>query len=245
MRDLLNEYDRLGATGRVGRAVVTRVWGSAPRPEGACLLATPDGRMAGSVSGGCVEGGGAAGGRWAAHRPARRRRRKGAVVAPLIGGNGPAPVGAGLLLEESGARRRFGELRGGLEEMIAAQAAGALAGLTSRVESLDTADGPVEVFLEVFPRRPTLLVFGGVHIATALVRLAKPLGFRTVVADGREAFLPRERFPDADELILGWPDEVFRKVGLDPATCVCLLTHDPKFDEPALDLALRSPACYV
>ena len=283
MRDLLNEYDRLAATGRVGRAVVTRVWGSAPRPEGACLLATPDGRMAGSVSGGCVEGAAAeeiraaiADGKprrvgWGVTHerawemglscggtievfvePSVRaelleaaRRPQGSVVATVIGGNGPAPVGAGLLLEESGARRRFGVLAGGLEEMIAAQAAGALAGLTSRVESLDTADGPVEVFLEVFPRRPTLLVFGGVHIATALVRLAKPLGFRTVVADGREAFLTRERFPDADELILGWPDEVFRKVGLDPATCVCLLTHDPKFDEPALDLALRSPACYV
>jgi xanthine dehydrogenase accessory factor len=97
----------------------------------------------------------------------------------------------------------------------------------------------------VFPRRPTLLIFGGVHIAMALVRLARPLGFRTVVADGREAFLTRERFPDADQLLLGWPEEVFRRVGLDAATCVCILTHDPKFDEPALELALRSPACYI
>jgi xanthine dehydrogenase accessory factor len=113
------------------------------------------------------------------------------------------------------------------------------------VETLAGDGGEVEVFFEVFPRRPTLLVFGGVHIATALVRLAKPLGYRTVVADGREGFLTRERFPDADELILGWPEEVFRRVGLNAATCICLLTHDPKFDEPALDLALRSPACYI
>ena len=115
--------------------------------------------------------------------------------------------------------------------------------LASRVEKLPGTE--VEVFLEIYPRRPTLLVFGGVHIAMALVRMAKPLGFRTVVADGREGFLTRERFPDADELLLGWPAEVFERVGLDAATCICVLTHDPKFDEPALELALRSPACYV
>src|ERR1041385_1613017 len=163
MRDLLNEYDRLGGAGRGGgagggrggRAGVTRVWGSAPRPEGACLLATADSRMAGSVSGGCVEGAAAEEIRSAMARgtskkvgwgvtherawerglscgvaievfvePAVRaevleaaRRPSGSVVATVIGGNGPAPVGAGLLFEESGARRRFGELRGGLEEM--------------------------------------------------------------------------------------------------------------------------------
>ena len=69
--------------------------------------------------------------------------------------------------------------------------------------------------------------------------------YRTVVADGREGFLTRERFPTADELILGWPEDVFARVGIDSATCICLLTHDPKFDEPALDIALRSPAVYV
>src|ERR1041385_5756050 len=163
MRDLLNEYDRLAAAGRVVRAVVTRVWGSAPRPEGACLLATPDGRMAGSVSGGCVEGAAAeeiraaiAAGKakrvgWGVTHerawemglscggtievfvePAVRpellqaaRRPQGSVVATVIGGSGPAAVGAGLLFEESGARKRFGALPGGLEEMIAAQAAAA------------------------------------------------------------------------------------------------------------------------
>src|ERR1041385_106487 len=157
MRDLLNEYEQLAATGPVGRAVVTQVWGSAPRPEGACLLATADGRMAGSVSGGCVEGAAAEEVRTAMARgtpkrvgwgvtherawemglscggtnevfvePAVRagllegtRRASGSVVATVIGGNDSAPVGAGLLYEESGARRRFGTLPGGLEEMIA------------------------------------------------------------------------------------------------------------------------------
>jgi xanthine dehydrogenase accessory factor len=70
-------------------------------------------------------------------------------------------------------------------------------------------------------------------------------GYRTIVADGRAAFLTRERFPDADELILAWPDEAFARIGIDPGTCVAVLTHDPKFDDPALLIALRSPAAYV
>jgi xanthine dehydrogenase accessory factor len=281
MRDLLSEYDELATTGPVGRAVVTQVWGSAPRPEGACLLATVDGRMAGSVSGGCVEtaaaeavreailsGSPSKAGWGVTHErawemglscggtievfiePEVRRevlaaahRESGSVVATVIGG--AAPLGTGLVFQENGARERIGELPPALEAPLAERAAAALAGLTSRVERLSGEAGEVEAFLEVFPRRPTLLIFGGVHIATALVRLAKPLGYRTVVADGREGFLTRERFPEADELILGWPAEVFRRVGLNAATCVCILTHDPKFDEPALDLALKSSACYI
>ena len=75
--------------------------------------------------------------------------------------------------------------------------------------------------------------------------MAKELGWRTIVADGREAFLTRARFPDADELVLGWPAEAFEQIGLDQATHVCILTHDPKFDDPALEIALRSDAAYV
>ena len=281
MRDLLAEYERLATAGPVGRAVVTQVWGSAPRPEGACLLAGADGSMAGSVSGGCVESAAAeeiraaivAGqpkkvGWGVSHErawemglscggtievfvePAVReevlaaaRRESGSVVATVIGGG--APLGSGLVFQEDGVVLERGGFPNALEPLLTERARSALAGLVSRVETLPGDAGLVEVFLEVFPRRPTLLIFGGVHIATALVKLARPLGYRTVVADGREAFLTRERFPDADELILGWPEEVFRRVGLNPATCVVLLTHDPKFDEPALDLALRSPAGYV
>ncbi len=283
MRDLLAEYETLAATSRVGRAVVTQVWGSAPRPEGSSLLASSDGRIAGSVSGGCVETAAAEEIRAAIERgtPKRvgwgvtherawemglscggtievfvepevpreileaARRASGSVIATVIAEGESAPVGSGLVLQDDGSRSTIGPLPQELVAPLSALAAGALRHLSSRMETLQAPGGPVDVFLEVYPRRPTLLVFGGVHIATALVRLAGPLGFRTVVADGRDAFLTRERFPEADELILGWPEEVFRRVGLDAATCVCLLTHDPKFDEPALELALRSPACYV
>ena len=281
MRDLLADYEQLVRSGPVGRAVVMQVWGSAPRPAGACLLGTPDGRIAGSVSGGCVEAAAAEEIRQAiaqqapkrvswgvtherawemglscggtievlvepAVRPeilAAARRESGSVVATVIGGNGAAPLGSGLVLEEGGARTGFGGLAAALEPALGDAASRSLTRLSSEMIALP-AEG-IEVFLEVFPRRPTLVIFGGAPIAMALVRMARPLGYRTVVADGREAYLTRERFPDTDELILAWPEDAFRRVGLDSATCVCVLTHDPKFDEPAVELALRSPACYV
>ncbi len=279
MRDLLAEYETLAGTGPVGRAVVLQVWGSAPRPEGASLLTTPDGRIAGSVSGGCIEAAAAEEIREAMRVGTPRRmswgvtherawemglscggtievliepavrvevieaaRREGAsVVATLITGDEAGR--AGVAVSDDGAVTWFGRPAPELREPLAQLASDHLGRLSSRVEKLPGTE--VEVFLEIYPRRPTLLVFGGVHIAMALVRMAKPLGFRTIVADGREGFLTRDRFPDADALLLGWPAEVFAQVGLDAATCVCVLTHDPKFDEPALELALRSPACYV
>jgi len=260
--------------------VVTQVWGSAPRPEGATLLATPDGRMAGSISGGCVENavveeivaamargtpkllsygvsdqrawelGLACGGTIGVFiepsvRPevvAAARRREGSVVATVIGG--ADALGTSLVLLEDGATEVHG-LPESLQAEVRDRARAALQTLGSRSEAVERAGRRVELLYEVFLRQATLLVFGGVHVAMALVPMAKALGYRTVVADGREPFLTRERFPDADELVLAWPEEAFARVGIDGATCVCVLTHDPKFDEPALDIALRSPACYV
>jgi xanthine dehydrogenase accessory factor len=281
MRDLLADYDRLAGTGPVGRAVVTAVWGSAPRPEGSSLLATPDGRMAGSVSGGCVENaaveevvaaiarGTPSVASWGVSherawelglscggtisvlveprvRPevlAAARSDAGSVVATVTGDG--ARSGNGLVVDERGGHTVFGDFPHDLIRPALAVAGDALAKLTSRLETIGQGNASTAIFFEVYPRRPTLLIFGGVHVATHLVHMAKPLGYRTVVADGREGFLTRERFPGADELILGWPEEVFARAGIDSATCICLLTHDPKFDEPALDIALRSPAVYV
>jgi len=266
MRDLLEDYDRLILSGPVGRGVVTQVWGSAPRLPGATLIATADSRMAGSVSGGCVEGavveaiaeairggearllsfavsherawevGLACGGTVDVFvEPAVRdevlaaARGPGGVVLPSVVG-GAAPLGA-VDLE--------------VGRLIAQDAGAALAAESSRVVSVATPAGEVSVFLEVFPRPRTLLVIGGGHLSEVLVRLARPLGYRTVVADPREPFLARERFPEADELLPMWPAEAFAAVGVNGATAVCVLSHDPKFDEPALALALRSAAGYI
>jgi xanthine dehydrogenase accessory factor len=262
--------------------MVTSIWGSAPRQHGASLLATPSGKLAGSVSGGCVESA-AAQEIAAVIADGKPKRVKfgvsnarawevglacGGTIEVLVQPEVPSVVlqaarnEAGVVVAtvmegESGAKSPFAVVRanGTLEhtgwkdwlvKAVSAEALDALRKETSAtVELTGPAGEPVTVFLEVFARRPTLLIFGGVHIAMAMVPQAKALGFRTVVADGRAAFLTRERFPDADDLILAWPDEACDKVGLDDSTYVCILTHDPKFDEPATDRALRSPTRYI
>jgi xanthine dehydrogenase accessory factor len=165
----------------------------------------------------------------------------GEVVATIIAGLG---LGGAVRVSENG--RIEGSIGVKLPPDELRQAAlTALGREASTSRELETESGPVTVFLEVFPRQPRLVIFGGVQIAVALVPLAKALGYRTIVADGREAFIGRDRFPEADELILAWPEEAFERIGLDPACYVCVLSHDPKFDEPALQIALRSPAAYV
>jgi xanthine dehydrogenase accessory factor len=101
------------------------------------------------------------------------------------------------------------------------------------------------VFLEVLTPPPTLVIVGAVHIAMPLVRLAQTLGFRTRVVDARRAFATEERFPTADELIVAWPQDALKADELGPQHYVVILSHDPKFDVPALQIALRSQAGYV
>ncbi|MEO8029898.1 MAG: XdhC family protein, partial [Gemmatimonadota bacterium] len=105
--------------------------------------------------------------------------------------------------------------------------------------------GALTALFEVIPRPPRLIIFGAGQIAAELVPMARRLGFETIVADGREAFLSRERFAEADRLVAAWPEDAFAEVGIDQRTYICLLSHDPKFDEPALRIALRSPARYI
>jgi xanthine dehydrogenase accessory factor len=280
MRDLLTDYDRFVKAGKpFGRAVVTSVWGSAPRPEGSSMLASDDGTIAGSVSGGCVETataleieqaiargspklvtfgvtdelawevGLACGGTIKVFvepkiRPEVLRAARGAggeVLASVIDGPG---LGQSVRVLEDGKIEGTLPTRLPIDEVRQAALA-ALRKEASTSRELETADGRVTLFFEVFPRQPRLVVFGGVQVAVALVPLARALGYHTIVADGRQAFLDRNRFPEADELILAWPDEAFEQIGLDSACYVCVLSHDPKFDEPALQIALRSPAAYV
>jgi xanthine dehydrogenase accessory factor len=103
----------------------------------------------------------------------------------------------------------------------------------------------VEVFVEVVMPPPTLIAVGGVHITIALMSLAKTLGYRTIVVDPRTAFGNEERFPNVDQLIQLWPDEAFQQIPLTRSTAIAMLTHDPKLDDPALKIALPSPAFYV
>ncbi len=103
----------------------------------------------------------------------------------------------------------------------------------------------VEVFFDVHRPAPHLIIVGGVHIAVDLIHFAKPLGFRTYLVDPRTAFATPERFPHADHIVNRWPDEALPEIGLTGDTSVVVVTHDPKLDDPALMVALPSPAFYV
>ncbi|HVM68581.1 MAG TPA: XdhC family protein [Gaiellaceae bacterium] len=101
------------------------------------------------------------------------------------------------------------------------------------------------VFCEVYGPPPRLLVYGAVDTAESLCRAAKLLGWHTIVADARAKFATPERIPSADELLVAWPDDAFAQARPDHATAVVVLTHDDKFDVPALRAALASEAFYV
>jgi xanthine dehydrogenase accessory factor len=102
-----------------------------------------------------------------------------------------------------------------------------------------------EAFVEPFLPPPVLVIIGGVHVAIPLTRFARELGFYVVVADPRAKFANRDRFPEADEVLLEWPDEALAHLRVDDATYVVLLTHDPKIDEPTLAAALKTEAAYI
>jgi xanthine dehydrogenase accessory factor len=112
----------------------------------------------------------------------------------------------------------------------------------SRVVDLDE---NLTVFVEIYPPPPRLIVVGAVHLADALVSMAGLAGFETIVIDPRKAFATRQRFPHAGELIACWPQEVLPEMALDRSTYVVILTHDPKVDDPALQIALASECRYV
>ena len=105
----------------------------------------------------------------------------------------------------------------------------------------------VSVFLQPFASAPQLIVIGAMDFSAALVRQAKLLGYHTTVCDARASFATTARFPDADAVVIEWPDRFLARVGADlgPRDAICVLTHDPKFDVPAIRAALRTGVGYL
>ena len=101
------------------------------------------------------------------------------------------------------------------------------------------------VFVQSFAPPPRMLVFGAIDFAAAVARIGKFLGYRVTVCDARPVFATSARFPDADEVITDWPHRYLAGISTDERTVICVLTHDPKFDVPVLEVALRVPAAYI
>ncbi len=155
-----------------------------------------------------------------------------------------ATPGASMLVSEQG------ELIGSsgdpvLDAAVATRARDLLRHGESAMATVEIAEQAAQIFFAVYPPEPTLVIVGAGHITIPLTRLAKTLDYRVTVIDPREAFATRERIPDADELLLEWPDEAIAHLPVSSATAVAVLSHDDKFDVPALKAALNSPASYV
>lgn len=297
MRDLFGTLQTWTKEGvPIARAVVIRTFGSSPRREGATMLRAADGRISGSVSGGCVEGATAEHMERASASGAQRVVRFGisdsdawdvglacggtidVLIQPAVpaaaleavsatvrdgGGGGRAVVtllpegspgqgiGASRLGPEASPEPTLlvhedGRLEGSLGDaaadaaLVEAAQAAILRGTSTVVELAGR-----QLFVEAFAVRPRLVVVGAVEVAVALVRLGRELGYETVLIDGRPAFATRDRFPHVDQLVIGWPDEVADDLGLGPRDAVAVLSHDPKFDDPAITEALRRDCRYV
>jgi xanthine dehydrogenase accessory factor len=157
---------------------------------------------------------------------------------------GPSHVGAKLLVYADASTE--GQLA--TEELsarIAGDAVRLLREERSDTLSYELLGGVYEVFVDVFPVLPQLIIVGATHTAIPLSSFAKALGYRVIVTDARATFAAAERFPDADQVIKGWPQDVLPKLRLDSATYVVLLSHDPKFDEPTLEQVVPSEARYI
>jgi len=291
MRDVLDEllaWWRAGHT--VGMGTVVGTWKSSPRQPGAAMVVGPDGAVAGSVSGGCVEG--------AVFELAEIARDTGVPVLQRYGVSDDDAFAVGLtcggiidVFVEQVGPQNFPEL-GAVAEDIAAGRPVAVAtfvgGAADRVgrrlvvrpdsvsgglgsRRLDDAvrddarglleqgrtgtlhygpDGErrgddIAVFVASYAPRPRMIVFGAIDFAAAVARIGSFLGYRVTVCDARATFATAKRFPDADEVVVEWPHKYLARTEVDARTVVCVLTHDPKFDVPLLQVALRLPLAYL
>jgi xanthine dehydrogenase accessory factor len=284
LKELLQEIERWLREGeQIALATLVAVQGSAPRRPGARMALTRSGRMAGSVSAGCVEndvfaralqvleegkpalarygisseaafavglscGGSievliepfAATPAWEAVRAAVEQGR----AAALAVGVEPALL-AGRTLAMLADGSVVGSLDAEMDARLTVEAKRALAAGGGRCVTLPWRGADATVFVEGFQSPRRLFVAGATQIAAALAKLARPLGHHVVVMDPRSPFATVERLPDAHAVLREWPDAALARAGLDAGSAVVVLSHDPKFDVPALALALRSPAYYV
>ena len=240
-------------------ATVVETWGSAPRPVGSQLAISGGGRIAGSVSGGCVEGAvvveamdAVAGGGsrilefgvsdYAAFAVGLACGGRIRVLVEPVGDADLPPALLGQLVAARRERRQVAYLVD-TESWTRHLAFPPEHGERFRLDrSGFEADGRSFVAIHNPPLR--MVVVGGVHIAQPLMRMARLAGFDAVLVDPRESFAAPDRFP-GETLIHDWPDEALKAHGLDARTAVVTLTHDPKLDDPAIEAALRSEVFYL
>nr|WP_300499087.1 XdhC/CoxI family protein [uncultured Rhodococcus sp.] len=173
------------------------------------------------------------------------------AVATVIAHPNPARIGRHLILDGSGSTGSIGSARSDAavtDDARGLLAAGGTAVLTYGPDGERLGDG-MEIFVASYAPRPRMLVFGAIDFAAAVAEQGAFLGYRVTVCDARPLFATRQRFPSAAEVIVDWPHRYLAGElaagAVDRHTVVCVLTHDPKFDVPVLDIALRQGFAFV
>ena len=248
MREVMAEYrEWRRAKEKVAIATVVETWGSSPRPLGSKMIVSSTGRMAGSVSNGCIEG--------AVFEEAEKVLKSGQAklleygVADETAFEVGLACGGHIAVHLRVANEVDDSLCDYLEEerpcLLETDLRTGEVALVLKAPDREEPWQEGDRFFEPYPRPANMVIVGAIHIAIPLHRLAKLMGYRVTVVDARAAFATRERFPDADEVLVQWPDEALQALPIDRSTAVVVLTHDPKFDMPALRSVLGRGAGYI
>jgi len=250
----------LGEGKSVALATVIETWGSAPRPVGSQMVISAEAEIMGSVSGGCVEG--------AVVEEALEALESGQCTVLSYGVANEEAFAVGLacggdiriLVEPVGLGQgpSFADLEGLAAKRRLHEPVGLAVNLQSwerrlvsvgdtLVEDRFTSDKSGlnrDWFIGIHNPPLRMIIVGAVHIAQPLVQMARLSGFDVTLVDPREAFASKSRFP-GEKLVHDWPDEALKAIGLDARCAVVTLSHDPKIDDPAIQVALASPAFYI
>lgn len=167
------------------------------------------------------------------------------AVATVVAG--PTQLGARLCVWSDRTAGSLGRDR--LDKVVATDARGMLAQGRTGILHLgprgERLGDELSIFVASYAPAPRMLVYGAIDFAAAVARVGSFLGFRVTVCDARALFATERRFPSVEAVVVDWPHRHLASVDIDPRTAICVLTHDPKFDIPLLELALRSPAGYI
>ena len=249
MREVLDELNQwIDSREEIAIATVIETWGSSPRPLGSKMLVTRSGKMAGSVSNGCIEG--------AVFEEAQKVLKTGKSEIAAFGVADDVAFDVGLacgghievfVQPLTPAHRQVAGMlnRGEAATLTTNLITGETEVMRGTPDGSELARRNGDLFVEPLRRPAHLVIIGAIHIAIPLHRLAKLMGYRVTVVDARAKFANKERFPDADEVVVAWPDEAMSKITVDGSTYVVILTHDPKFDIPALRSVLKTSAAYI
>ena len=261
MREILPELDRWRARGdRIALARVVATRRSAPRPVGSKLIVSETGELAGSISGGCVESEVVESAREVLAGGEPRLLTYGITDDQALGiglpcggeidvwVDEPEPALLGRLADVARDEQRavfLVDLEDGQQRLVLDGDDDVADELIRSGHSKVVDVHGRRVFADVFGPPPRLFVYGAVDTADALCAAAKAIGWRTIVADARARFATRERLPNADEILVAWPEEALAQVAPDHTTAIVVLTHDDKFDLPLLTGALTTEAYYI